>query len=127
MFQDDDGSAFLLSASEMNAVMHVTRLSPDYLTVEGPFVRRLIGKSREAPAVFKYNQVRLLRLALPSGLVLFKQEAFCSALRSYGQKLICSGRGSWKCLFRIALMLCAASWRACSSRFSGNFPHLSSP
>ncbi|GJP54084.1 hypothetical protein CLOM_g13198 [Closterium sp. NIES-68] len=56
VFQDDDGTAYVVYASEMNAVLHIARLTPDYLDVDGGFVRRFVGRSREAPAVFKYQQ-----------------------------------------------------------------------
>ncbi|CAI5469962.1 unnamed protein product [Closterium sp. Yama58-4] len=56
VFADEDGVAYVVYASEMNAVLHIARLTPDYLDVDGGFVRRFVGRSREAPAVFKYRQ-----------------------------------------------------------------------
>lgn len=49
--------AYLLYSSESNAVMHISRLSEDYLDVSGSFVRRLSHQWREAPAVFKWGGV----------------------------------------------------------------------
>ncbi|CAI5488465.1 unnamed protein product [Closterium sp. Naga37s-1] len=56
VFGDEDGVAYVVYASEMNAVLHIARLTPDYLDVDGGFVRRFVGRSREAPAIFKYQQ-----------------------------------------------------------------------
>jgi beta-xylosidase len=55
VFVDDDGKAYIFYASEENATMHVTLLSDDYLRTRGQYSRILIGRSREAPAVFKHN------------------------------------------------------------------------
>lgn len=53
VFVDDDGKAYLFSASEDNATMHVSELTDDYLKTSGKFTRICIGRSMEAPAVFK--------------------------------------------------------------------------
>jgi len=55
VFQDDDGKAYHFFASENNATMHVCRLSDDYLYHTTAETRILTGRSREAPAVFKYG------------------------------------------------------------------------
>ena len=55
LFKDDNGKAYLFSSSENNATMYVSLLSDDYLHQSGTYKRNLIGQSREAPAVFKYN------------------------------------------------------------------------
>jgi hypothetical protein len=61
LFQDDDGTAYVLYSSESNASLYVSRLSDDYTDIERPVVQ---GKSwervipngrREAPAPFKYR------------------------------------------------------------------------
>ena len=54
LFVDGDGRAYLIYASEENAVLHISRLSDDYLTESGTYVRAIDG-SREAPAVFKHR------------------------------------------------------------------------
>jgi hypothetical protein len=54
LFQDTDGKAYLVYASEDNATMHIALLTDDYLKPAGPFVRVFVKKMREAPAVFKY-------------------------------------------------------------------------
>ncbi len=60
LFQDDDGKAYLVYASEGNATMHVSLLSDDYLKPVGRAVRILEGQRREAPAVFKRSGVYYL-------------------------------------------------------------------
>ncbi len=55
IFQDDDGKAYLFHSSEDNATMHVSMLSDDYLKLAGHFERIFIGRSMEAPAVFKHK------------------------------------------------------------------------
>lgn len=53
VFVDDDGKAYLFYASEDNATMHVSLLTPDYRHTTGQYARIFIGRSTEAPAVFK--------------------------------------------------------------------------
>lgn len=53
IFQDDDGKAYHFYSSEENATMHICLLSDDYTSHTTIEKRILIGKSREAPAVFK--------------------------------------------------------------------------
>lgn len=56
IFQDDDLKAYHFFSSENNATMHVCLLSDDYLSHTSTARRILIGQSREAPAVIKYNR-----------------------------------------------------------------------
>ena len=53
LFVDDDGAAYLFYSSEGNPTMHVARLTDDYLKPSGKYARLFIGRSTEAPAVFK--------------------------------------------------------------------------
>ncbi len=53
LFRDDDGKAYLVYSSENNQTMQVCRLSEDYLHPTTDFRRILIGRNREAPALFK--------------------------------------------------------------------------
>jgi len=53
VFVDDDGKAYQFYASEDNTTMHVSRLSDDYLRPTGKYRRIFVGRSMEAPAVFK--------------------------------------------------------------------------
>jgi hypothetical protein len=53
LFVDDDGKAYQLYSSEENPTMHVSLLTDDYLHPAGKYRRIFIGRSMEAPSVFK--------------------------------------------------------------------------
>jgi hypothetical protein len=53
LFVDDDGKAYQFYSSEENATMHVSLLADDYLRPAGKYHRIFVGRSMEAPAVFK--------------------------------------------------------------------------
>lgn len=53
LFQDDDGTAYFISAARDNADLHVYRLTDDYMNVETLVHRLWQGEFREAPAVTK--------------------------------------------------------------------------
>src|ERR1700744_5232312 len=55
LFQDDDGKVYQFYSSEENPTMHVALLSDDYLRLAGEYRRIFIGRSMEAPAVFKHD------------------------------------------------------------------------
>ena len=55
VFVDDDAKAYLFTASEGNPTMHVSELTDDYLKTTGKYVRICVGRSMEAPAVFKHK------------------------------------------------------------------------
>ena len=55
LFQDDDGKAYHIYASEDNATMIISQLSDDYLKPSGKFVKILNGRYREAPAIAKFQ------------------------------------------------------------------------
>ena len=55
LFADDDGKAYLITASEENQTMHIHLLSPDYLTTSGKWQRIFVHRSMEAPAIFKFK------------------------------------------------------------------------
>jgi len=55
LFVDDDGKAYQFYASEGNPTMHVSLLTDDYLRPAGKYARICVGRSMEAPAVFKRN------------------------------------------------------------------------
>ncbi len=55
LFVDEDGKAYQFYASENNATLQVSQLTADYLQPAGKYARILIGRSTEAPAVFKHN------------------------------------------------------------------------
>ena len=58
--QDDDGEAYIAYSSEGNKVMHFARLAPSLDDVASCFERALVGKSREAPAIFKHSGLYFL-------------------------------------------------------------------
>lgn len=53
LFQDEDGTAYFISAARDNADMHIYRLSADYLNIDALEARLWPGEFREAPAVFR--------------------------------------------------------------------------
>lgn len=53
LFQDDDGTAYFISAARENADLHVYRLTEDYRNVECVVHKLWQGEYREAPAVAK--------------------------------------------------------------------------
>jgi hypothetical protein len=53
LFQDDDGRAYHLFASEQNSTLHIAELSDDYLDHSGRYVRVFPHRWMEAPALFK--------------------------------------------------------------------------
>ncbi|MDG6103258.1 RICIN domain-containing protein [Dactylosporangium aurantiacum] len=60
LFRDDDGTAYMISAANENADLHVYRLTADYLGVSAQVQRLWPGSYREAPAMFKRNGVYFL-------------------------------------------------------------------
>ncbi len=67
LFKDDDGKAYLIYSSENNATMDASLLTADYLHQSGKYARILINQSREAPAMFKYNNKYYLITSGTSG------------------------------------------------------------
>lgn len=60
LFQDDDGTAYFVSAARENADLIMYRLSPDYLSIEEQVKILWPGQAREAPAIMKRNGVYFL-------------------------------------------------------------------
>jgi hypothetical protein len=67
LFQDDNGSAYLIYSSENNQTMHVCLLSDDYLHPTPRDARILINQNREAPAMFKHGDTYYLITSACSG------------------------------------------------------------
>ncbi|MCL5020802.1 MAG: family 43 glycosylhydrolase, partial [Bacteroidetes bacterium] len=67
VFKDDNGKAYLVFSSENNQTMHVCLLTDDYLHPSGTYARVLIGDSREAPAMFNYDNEYFLITSGTSG------------------------------------------------------------
>jgi len=55
LFVDDDGHAYHIYASEENGVLHISRLSEDFLSLAGKYVRVFPGRFHEAPALMKWR------------------------------------------------------------------------
>lgn len=55
IFKDDDGKAYLIYSSEDNSELHISPLTDDYLDVTTVMRRILVGRHREAPALFKHE------------------------------------------------------------------------
>jgi hypothetical protein len=53
LFVDDDGAAYHIYSSEDNSTMHISRLSDDYLSHSGEYIRVFVNRFMEAPALFK--------------------------------------------------------------------------
>ncbi|MBN1561696.1 family 43 glycosylhydrolase, partial [candidate division KSB1 bacterium] len=53
LFVDDDGTAYHLYASEENSTLHISRLTDDYLSYAGDYIRVFEGRFMEAPAICK--------------------------------------------------------------------------
>lgn len=55
LFEDADGTAYLVHSSESNRSLHVARLTPDYADVDGSWQRAFADQDREAPCVLRAN------------------------------------------------------------------------
>lgn len=53
LFVDDDGSAYHIYSSEENSTLHVSKLTDDYLSYSGEYVRLFSGRYMEGAALFK--------------------------------------------------------------------------
>ena len=60
VYRDDDGTAYLISATSVNADLNVYQLTDDYLGVDHLVQTLWAGSYREAPAMFKRNGVYFL-------------------------------------------------------------------
>lgn len=60
LFQDDDGSAYFISAARDNADLLLYRLSDDYLSIDEHIKTLWPGQYREAPAVIKRGNTYFL-------------------------------------------------------------------
>lgn len=55
LFVDDDGKAYHIYASEENQTLQIAELTDDYTAHSGRYVRAFVGRSMEAPAIFKHG------------------------------------------------------------------------
>ncbi|MCZ8521315.1 RICIN domain-containing protein [Paenibacillus mucilaginosus] len=57
---NDNGTAYLISATRVNADLNIYKLTPDFLGVESLVQTLWVGQYREAPAMFKRGSVYFL-------------------------------------------------------------------
>ena len=55
LFVDDDGSAYHIYSSEENSTLHISKLSDDYLSSSGKYMRLFPGRYMEGATLFKHN------------------------------------------------------------------------
>lgn len=55
LFVDDDGLAYHIYSSEENSTLHIARLTDDFLSGNGEYIRIFSNRYMEAPAIFKNN------------------------------------------------------------------------
>lgn len=55
LFRDTDGKAYLIHSSDWNKTLRISRLTDDYLDVDGVYGKAFIDQEREAPAVFLHD------------------------------------------------------------------------
>jgi hypothetical protein len=67
VFQDDDGTAYLIASTRGNLDLAVYRLTPDYLDVEERIATLYPDQRREAPAVVKKDGVYFMLTSGQSG------------------------------------------------------------
>ncbi len=60
VYQDDDGKAYLIFASEWNQTLVIAQLTDDYQDVSSTFTRNLVNEKREAPVIFKHDGAYIL-------------------------------------------------------------------
>lgn len=102
VFVDDNGRAYQICSSENNATLHINELTDDYLHTNGHFARVFIGKSREAPAVFKYrNKYYMITSACtgwdPNQAELAVADSIMGPWQNLGK--VCKGRDSEKTFY----------------------------
>jgi beta-xylosidase len=57
LFLDDDGKGYHIHASEENGTLHISELTPDFLSTSGKYSRFFAGRFHEGPALMKRNGV----------------------------------------------------------------------
>lgn len=61
LFQDLDGSAWLIHSANYNKTMNIARLSDDYLDVTGSYISIFQDQEREAPAImYSHNRYYMI-------------------------------------------------------------------
>ena len=88
IYVDDDGIAYHIASSEENQTLHVSKLTEDYLSFTGKWVRMQPGGQNEAPAIFKHEDSYYM---ITSGLTGWDP----NAARSFKAKAV---MGPWESL-----------------------------
>lgn len=57
VFQDSDQKAYLIYSSDWNKTLRIAQLTDDYLNVNGVFTKAFTEQEREAPALFKKDDM----------------------------------------------------------------------
>lgn len=55
LFVDDDGTAYHIHSSEENSTTHISKLSDDYKSFSGEYVRVFPARYMEAPSIFRHE------------------------------------------------------------------------
>jgi beta-xylosidase len=55
LFVDDDGSAYHIYSSEENSTLHISKLTADYQSYSGKYIRLFSGRYMEGATLFKRN------------------------------------------------------------------------
>jgi beta-xylosidase len=55
LFVDDDGTAYHIYSSEENSTLHISKLTEDYLSYSGQYMRVFSGRYMEGATLFKRN------------------------------------------------------------------------
>ncbi|MER5791631.1 RICIN domain-containing protein [Streptomyces sp. NPDC001980] len=66
-FVDTDGTAYMVSAANENADLHIYKLTADYTGIDNLVANPWAGASREAPALFKRNGVYFMLTSAATG------------------------------------------------------------
>jgi len=60
IFKDDNGKGYLISSAENNKTIEISEMNDDYTDITGRYSRILVGRIREAPVLFKRNNIYYL-------------------------------------------------------------------
>ncbi|MFV0469177.1 MAG: glycoside hydrolase family 43 protein [Dysgonomonas sp.] len=95
LFVDDDGTAYHIYSSEENLTLHIARLTDDYMSHIGQYIRIFPGGHNEAPAIFKKDGRYFMITSGctgwdPNAARLFAADSIMGAWTSYGNP--CKGK-----------------------------------
>ena len=55
LYQDEDGTAYLIHAKDWNKTMNIARLNDEYTDLDGTYISVMTDQEREAPALCKHD------------------------------------------------------------------------